>query len=86
MLGTSTISIVVPITLVDALDTYHTTNLITTLLTIPNLYLKIRQNSAKMLLKEATAPGIIENKHFMIGLSLTFIVALFSFWQLNCQS
>lgn len=54
-------------------------NLITTLLTIPNLYLKIRQNSAKMLLKEALLMASLKNKHFMIGLSLTFIVALFSF-------
>lgn len=54
-------------------------NLITTLLFIPNLYLKIRQNSAKMLLKEALLMASLKNKHFMIGLSLTFIVALFSF-------
>lgn len=54
-------------------------NLITTLLFIPNLYLKIRQNSAKMLLTEALLMASLKNKHFMIGLSLTFIVALFSF-------
>ncbi len=54
-------------------------NLNTILLFIPNLYLKIRQNSAKMLLKEALLMASLKNKHFMIGLSLTFIVALFSF-------
>lgn len=54
-------------------------NLNTILLFITNLYLKIRQNSAKMLLKEALLMASLKNKHFMIGLSLTFIVALFSF-------
>ena len=54
-------------------------NLNPILLFIPNLYLKIRQNSAKMLLKEALLMASLKNKHFMIGLTLTFIVALFSF-------